>query len=99
VEDCESPNVKKSDYCLVGPIPTNNLFTALMDKTQEDASSHSVDPKPAPIFISGVKNIKPLIELLNALAPNKYLLKTLLHDQVRAQPTESSTYTTVIKAL
>jgi hypothetical protein len=52
-----------------------------------------------PIFISGVKNIKPLIELLNELAPDKYLVKTLLHDQVRVQPTESSVHTTIIEAL
>jgi len=46
-----------------------------------------------------VVNIKPLIELLNAIVPYKYLVKTLSNEQVRVQPTESSIYTTIIKAL
>jgi hypothetical protein len=43
--------------------------------------------------------MKPLIELLNALAPNKYLVKTLSNYEVRVQPTESTVYTAIIKAL
>jgi hypothetical protein len=70
-----------------------------MNETQEDATIQDADPKTPRIFISGVTNIKPLIDLLNTLAPNKYLVKTLLHDQVRVQPTGSSVYTTIIKAL
>ena len=37
--------------------------------------------------------IKPLIDLLNAMAPDKYLVKRLSDEQVRVQPTESSIYT------
>jgi PAX-interacting protein 1 len=46
-----------------------------------------------------VTNTKSLVELLNSLAPNKYLVKTLSHDQVKVQPTESPLYTAIIKAL
>ena len=99
VEDHESPNAKKTDYWLGGTIPTNNRFSALTEETLEDASTHSTDPKPPPIFLSGVTNIKPLIELLNALEPNKCLVKTLFHDQVLVQPKESSVYSTIIKAV
>jgi hypothetical protein len=35
-----------------------------MDETVEDPPNQSTDPKPPPIFISGVENIKPLTELL-----------------------------------
>jgi hypothetical protein len=63
------------------------------------ACANSTAPKPQPIFISGVTNIKPLIELLKALAPNKYLVKTLPNDQLKVQPTEGSVYTTIIKVL
>jgi hypothetical protein len=70
-----------------------------MEETVQDSPNQSTDPKPPPIFISGVVNIKPLIELLNALAPNKYLVKTLSDYQVRVQPTESRVYTAIIKAL
>jgi len=65
----------------------------------EEADKQRTEPKPTPIFISGVTNIKPLIELLNTTAKDKYLVKTLYNDQVRVQPTESSIYTTIVKAL
>jgi hypothetical protein len=56
----------------------------------EEAAKQSTEPKPPPIFISGVTNIKPLIEVLNTLSKDKYLVKTLYNDQVRVQPTEST---------
>jgi hypothetical protein len=59
----------------------------------------TTEPKPSPIFISGVTNIKPLIELHNPIAQDKYLVNTLYNDQVRLQPTESSVYTMVVKTL
>ena len=65
----------------------------------EEADRQSTEPKPPPIFISGVTNIQPLIELLNTIAKDKYLVKTLYNDQVRVQPTESSIYTAIVKAL
>ena len=65
----------------------------------EEAEKQSSEPEPPTIFISGVTNIKPLSELLNTIAKDKYLVKTLHNDQVRVQPTESSVYTIIIKAL
>jgi hypothetical protein len=56
----------------------------------EEAAKQSTEPKLPPIFISGITNIKPLIELLNTIAKDKYLVKTLYNDQVIVQPTESS---------
>ena len=98
-EDSEPPSTTKTDYWLGETLRTNNRFSALMDETVEDSPKQSTDPKPPPIFISGVVNIKPLTELLNSLAPNKYLVKTLSNYQVRVQPTESAVYTAIIKAL
>ena len=65
----------------------------------EETNKQSTEPKPPPIFISGVTNIQPLIALLNTVAKDKYLVKTLYNDQVRVQPTESPIYTTIVKAL
>ncbi|PNF35016.1 hypothetical protein B7P43_G12141 [Cryptotermes secundus] len=42
-----------------------------------EGESSNTEPKPPPKFVSGVKNIKPLVELLNAIAQHKYILKTL----------------------
>jgi hypothetical protein len=88
----------KQDYWLGGNIPTTNRFSSLLEEHME-AEKQSAEPKPPPIFISGLKNIKPLIELLNTIAKDKYLVKTLYNNQVTVQPTESSVYTTIVKAL
>ena len=98
-EDSEPPITTKNDYWLGETVSTNNRFSALKDETVEDPPNQRTDPKPQPIFISGVVNIKPLTELLNTLAPNKYLVKTLSNCQVRVQPTKSAVYTTITKAL
>ena len=88
-----------TSYWLGEQLQTNNRFTPLADEKTEETTEGRVQPKPPPIFISIVFNIKPLTELLNDIAPEKYLIKTLPNDQVRAQPLESSDYTTIITAL
>jgi hypothetical protein len=98
-EGPEHPDENLQDYWLGGTTPTVNRFSILQEEQMEDAAKQSSEPKPPPIFISGVTNIKPLTELLNTIAKDKYLVKTLYNDQVRVQPTESSVYTTIIKAL
>jgi hypothetical protein len=74
-EDSEPQSTTDTDYWLWETLPTNNRFSALMDETVEDSPKQNKDPKLPPIFISGVVNIKTLTELLNSLAPNKYLVK------------------------
>jgi len=99
IEEQEHPNAKRTDYWLGETLPTSNRFSTLMEETTNEAPTQHMDHKPPPIFISGVVNIKPLIELLNVIAPDKYFVKTLRNEQVRVQPTESSIYTSIIKAL
>jgi hypothetical protein len=93
------PPPKKTGYWLGEAIPTTNRFSTLEEETPTGDLTQNTAPKPPPIFILGVTNIKPLIELLNALAPNKYLVITLPNDQMKVQPTGSSIYTAIIKAL
>jgi hypothetical protein len=98
-EGQEKLDENKQDYWLGENIPTTNRFSSLSEEHMEEADKQSTEPKPPPIFISGVTNIKPLIDLLNTIAKDKYLVKTLYNNQVRVQPTESSVYTTIVKAL
>jgi len=90
---------KKTDYWLGETLTTSNRFSTLTEEITNEAPATPADHKPPPIFISGVANIKPLIELLNAIAPDKYLVEKLPNEQVRVQPMESSIYTSIIKAL
>jgi hypothetical protein len=84
-------NENKQDYWLGGTIPTTNRFSSLSEEHMKEADKEQ--NQSPPIFISGVTNIKPLIELLSTIAKDKYLVKTLYNDHVRVQPTESSVYT------
>ena len=90
---------ENQNYWLGGNIPITNRFSTLSEEHMEEEEKQSSEPKPPPIFISGVTNMKPLSELLNTIAKDKYLVKTLHNDQVTVQPTESSVYTIIIKAL
>jgi hypothetical protein len=99
MDDQENLNAKKQGCWLGGTVTATNRFSTLSEENIEEAAKQNTEPKPPPIFIPGVKNIKPLIELLNEIAKDKYLVKTLYNDQVKVQPTERSLYTTVVKAL
>jgi hypothetical protein len=99
LDDEENLNAKKLDYWLEGTIKTTNRFSTLSEHNTEGEAKQSTENKPPPIFISSVKNIKPPIELRNEIAKDEYLVKNLYNDQVRVQPTESSVYTTIVKAL
>jgi hypothetical protein len=98
-EGHENLDETKQDYWLGENIPTTNRFSSLSEEHMEEAEKQSAESKPPPIFISRVTNIKPLIELLNTIAKDKYLVKALYNNQVRVQSTESSVYTTIAKAL
>jgi hypothetical protein len=83
LDDQENLNAKKQDYWLGGIIATTNRLSTLSEENVQEEAMQRTEPKQPPIFISGVKYIKPLIELLNETAKDKYLVKTLYNDQVR----------------
>ena len=56
-------------------------------------------PKPPPIFIDSVSNIKPLYDLLNEVAKDLYDLKIINSDQVKIKAKTSDAYKTVVKEL
>ena len=85
-EDQENPNENTQEYWLGGAIPTANRFSTFSEEHVEEAAQQSAEPKPPPIFISGVKNIKPLTETINTIAKDKYLLKTA------QRPSQSTAY-------
>jgi hypothetical protein len=72
-EESETPKKKKKEYWLGDPVTVNNRYSALADEETMEGESSNTEPKPPPIFVSGVKNIKPLVELLNTIAQHKYI--------------------------
>jgi hypothetical protein len=84
---------------------TSNRFRAL--STEDDTNgkepsetlNHQPSPPPPPIFVSGVKTIMPLIELLNIVAKDDHSIKILPNDRVKIQMKTLATYDKVTKAL
>lgn len=102
---------KISDYWLNSPVATTNRFAQLDNEDasigneknyHEMGSSESeinTTIKTPPIFVKGVKNISPLIDLLTNVVNNNYELKVLNFDQVKIQPKTSEAYSIITKAL
>ena len=67
-----------------------------MKEEKKQITNH---PKPPPIFVAGVHNIKPLKELLVTVSGNDFKLKVLNGNQVKVQPKSADKYRTIIKAL
>jgi hypothetical protein len=61
LDEQEHPNAKKIAYWFGEALTTTNRFSSLMEDTTEEATAEHTDPKPPPIFISGVINIELLI--------------------------------------
>jgi hypothetical protein len=94
--------IKLHDYWLNPPPPqTTNRFDALTEDDQDEGreKANNKSPKPPPIFVAGVHNIKPLKELLVTVSADDFELKVLNGNQVKVQPKSADKYRTIIKVL
>ncbi|KAL0271857.1 UNVERIFIED_CONTAM: hypothetical protein PYX00_008819 [Menopon gallinae] len=81
-----------ANYWLSSLIPTTNRFEHLPDSTPAitESSSQPPEQKSPPIFVCGVQNIRPLQNLLDQIARDRYSIKLLGSDQVKIQPSSST---------
>jgi len=94
--------IKLNDYWLnPPPSQTTNRFDALNEDDQDEGGEKATtkSPKPPPIFIAGVHNIKTLKELLVAVSGDDFELKVLNGNEVKVQPKSADKYRTIINAL
>lgn len=68
----------------------------MIDSANQTNDTNTSEPKPPPVFITGIKQITSLINLLNDLAPGKYIVR---NDTIKVQPTTRKEYSIIIKAL
>jgi hypothetical protein len=54
---------------------------------------------PRPIYITGIKNVSPLIQLLEQIAKQQYKIKALADSQIKVQPKASECYGTTAATL
>jgi hypothetical protein len=96
---------KTKDYWLASATETTNRFSALTTtemETEIDKDTkpeQTKDPKPPPIYVVGVQNINPLKSLLDEIAKDEYVLKSLGNDEVKVQPKTGKNYSVITKAL
>lgn len=93
---------KQTKYWLSQPIPTSNSFAEL--SLDEDAEPIQIEkpetvPKPPPIFVDRVENIKPLQELLNENASGGYELRVLSNNRVKIHTKTPEEYRIIVKQL
>jgi hypothetical protein len=94
--------IKLHDYWLNPPPPqSTNRFDALTEDGQDEGGekANNKSPKPPPICVAGVHNIKPLKELLVTVSGDDFELKVLNGNQVKVQPKSADKYRTIIYAL
>ena len=89
-----------STYWLSQPVDISNSFSVLEnEESNPPPQSVPITPKPPPIFVDKVTNIRPLTNLLNNTVPELYEIKVLPKDQVRIQSKTVDSYRTIIKEL
>jgi hypothetical protein len=97
--ETKTEHSKGSDYILNQP-STSNFYTAQLDEKREDQQHKTCPvnmPKPPPMYINGIKNISPLINLLQQIAKQQYEIKALAENQVKVQSKISECYGTAVK--
>jgi hypothetical protein len=52
----------------------------------QQRTSHTSTPKPPPIYVTGVQNISPILQLLEQIAKEQYEITALADNQVKIRP-------------
>lgn len=96
-----SKQTRIADYWLDAPVNIANKYKYL--DNQESEESESIDTakpvKAPPIFISGVNNISPLMNMLNLTAKDNFTIKVQSQEQVKVQAKTIEAYDVIIKSL
>lgn len=92
---------KLNTYWLSQPIPISNRFDELSVETEQENSKPIGEkvPKPPPIFVDKVENLRPLQQLLDEHGPTNYEIKVLNDNRIKIQTKTPDTYKEIIKQL
>lgn len=75
--------------------PSQSVNNDTINCSEQNTNS----PKPPPLFLPGVIDIKPLIDILDSTIKNNYFLKTISHNQIKIQPNNSDAYRKIVQTL
>lgn len=90
-----------ADYWLSAPVSVANNYKYLDSQNPEEIESIDTVKlvKAPPIFISGVTNICPLMNMLNLTAKDNYTIKIQNQEQVKVQAKTIEAYDVIVKSL
>ena len=90
----------KLDSYWLNAVNNSNRFDILSANDEQINPEINEKPlKPPPIFVGGVENIQPLINLLKEIGTGNFEIKVISSDRVKVQINSAENYSTVIKAL
>lgn len=81
------------------PLANGEKISDSTSSEENSESSASKVPKPPPIFIPDVADVKPLIKMLDGVAKENYFIKTIGNNQIKLQTTETNYYREIVNLL
>lgn len=102
-EQKPAPKQIKLKESWLNPVQNANRFSSLatedenVEKQEEESMPKKI--KPPPIFVAGVKEMKPLNMLLTEICKADYSVKILSNYEVKIQTTEPDDYRTMVSKL
>jgi hypothetical protein len=69
---------------------TSTCLAVLQEESEgQQKTSHSSTPKLPPIYVTGIQNISPMIQLFEQTAKEQYEIKALASNKVKVQSKNS----------
>lgn len=88
------------DYWLNPPSScSNNRFQLLTEQEDVPDETPHPEPKPPPLFVAGVKDVNPLLNVLNTTVANSFYLKVISAEEIKVQAKSKEAYETIVQEL
>lgn len=88
------------DYWLNPPsISSNNRFQLLSETEVLAEETPKSQPKPPPLFVAGVRDVNPLMKVLNDTATNEFYLKVISSEEIKVQAKTIGAYEAIVNEL
>lgn len=104
-----SPNLKiqkdkqsRLDYWLnpQSSSPSNRFQLLSEDESVKVPAEKPIpQPKPPPLFVAGVKDVNPLLKVLNETVINQFYLKVISSEEIKVQAKTIEAYETIVGEL
>lgn len=96
----DSPPTQRKRVATSDPCTSSNRFEALKNNTDDNQNNEISEPRPPPIFIPDVADIKSMLNsFVKVIKPDEFTYKSLKDGQVRLMIKSIDSYRTLVKFL